>query len=170
MNALAACCHFSIFIGSFLYQRAKPPQGIVIFINLLGKALTPRACMGDAGSIWWAPDRNILTFKPDLTPRYSYDYMLLDYTEKFFRLTVYTKGRTIYKSHMMLKITRLRNFRTFMLCSPTARSVLEKTRVTALSWVPCSTQRAEIFSLTSELGRLMTFLFISKARRSYFIS
>ena len=51
MNALAACCHFSIFIGSFLYQRAKPPQGIVLFINLLGKGLTPRACMGDAGSI-----------------------------------------------------------------------------------------------------------------------
>ena len=43
-------------IGSFLYQRAKPPQGIVLFINLLGKGLTPRACMGDAGSIWWVPD------------------------------------------------------------------------------------------------------------------
>ena len=54
-NALAACCHFSIFIGSFLYQRAKPPQGIVLFINLLGKGLTPRACMGVAGSIWWVP-------------------------------------------------------------------------------------------------------------------
>ena len=27
MNALAAYCHFSIFIGSFLYQLAKPPQG-----------------------------------------------------------------------------------------------------------------------------------------------
>ena len=50
----AACCHFSIFIGSFLYQRAKPPQGIVLFINLLGKGLTPRACMGDAASIWCA--------------------------------------------------------------------------------------------------------------------
>ena len=50
-NALAACCHFSIFIGSFLYQRARPPQGIVLFINLLGEGLTPRACMGDAGSI-----------------------------------------------------------------------------------------------------------------------
>ena len=56
-NALAACCHFSIFIGSFLYQRAKPPQGIVLFVNLLGKGLTPRACMGDADSIWWVPDR-----------------------------------------------------------------------------------------------------------------
>ena len=55
-NALAACCHFSIFIGSFLYQRAKPPKGIVLFINLLGKGLTPRACMGHAGSIWWVPD------------------------------------------------------------------------------------------------------------------
>ena len=41
MNAPAACCHFSIFIGSFLYQRAKPPQGFVLFINLLGKGLTP---------------------------------------------------------------------------------------------------------------------------------
>ena len=55
MNALAACCRFSIFIGSSLYQRAKPPQGIVLFINLLGKGLTPRACMGDAGSISWVP-------------------------------------------------------------------------------------------------------------------
>jgi len=51
MNALAACCDFSIFIGCFLYQRAKLPQGIVPFINLLGKGLTPRVCMGDAGSI-----------------------------------------------------------------------------------------------------------------------
>ena len=55
MNALAACCRFSIFIGSFLYQRARPPQGIVLFTNLLGKGLTPRACMGDAGSISWVP-------------------------------------------------------------------------------------------------------------------
>ena len=54
-NALAACCHFSIFIGSFLYQRAKPSQGIVLLIDLLGKGLTPRACTGDAGSIWWVP-------------------------------------------------------------------------------------------------------------------
>ena len=36
-----------MFIGSFLYQRAKPPQGIVLFINLLGKGLTPRACDDD---------------------------------------------------------------------------------------------------------------------------
>ena len=55
MKAIAACCHFPIFIGSFLYQCAKPPQGIVLFINLLGKGLTPRACMGDAGSIWCVP-------------------------------------------------------------------------------------------------------------------
>ena len=55
MNALTACCHFSISIGSFLYQRAKPPQRIILFINILGTGLTPRACMGDAGSIWWVP-------------------------------------------------------------------------------------------------------------------
>ena len=45
------CCDFSIFIGSFLYQRAKLPQGTVLFINLLGKGFTPRACLGDGGSI-----------------------------------------------------------------------------------------------------------------------
>ena len=28
-------CHFSIFNDSFLYQRAKSPQGTVLFINLL---------------------------------------------------------------------------------------------------------------------------------------
>ena len=39
MNAPAARCHFSILIGSSLYQRAKPPQGIVLFINLLGKGM-----------------------------------------------------------------------------------------------------------------------------------
>ena len=65
MNALAACCHFSIFIGSFLYQRAKPPQGIVLFINLLGKGLTPRACMGDPGSIWWVPVRDPFLESPE---------------------------------------------------------------------------------------------------------
>ena len=58
MNAPAACYHFSIFIGSFLYQRAKPPQGTVLFINLLGKGLTPRACVGDGGSISWARGNN----------------------------------------------------------------------------------------------------------------
>ena len=54
MNALAACCQFSIFIGSSLKQHAKPPQGNVLFINVLGKGLTPRADLGDGGSIWWA--------------------------------------------------------------------------------------------------------------------
>ena len=41
-QSTAACYHFSIFIGSFLYQRAKPPQGTVLFINLLGNGLTLR--------------------------------------------------------------------------------------------------------------------------------
>ena len=40
MNAIAACCHFSIFPGPFLYQRAKNPQVIVLFIYLLGKGST----------------------------------------------------------------------------------------------------------------------------------
>ena len=31
----------------FLYQRTKPPQRSVLFINLLGTRLTPRASMGD---------------------------------------------------------------------------------------------------------------------------
>ena len=63
-NALAACCLtqdnttfislFSLAL-SFLYQCAKPPQETVLFIDLLGKELTPRACMGDWGSIWWVP-------------------------------------------------------------------------------------------------------------------
>ena len=43
-------CLFSFFIGSFPYQRAKPPKGIVLFINLLGKGLTSRACIEDGGS------------------------------------------------------------------------------------------------------------------------
>ena len=69
MNALAACCRFSIFIGSFLYQRAKPPQRIALFINLLGKGLTPRACMGDQGSISWVPvyDRNDPSYAAELS-------------------------------------------------------------------------------------------------------
>jgi len=25
------------------------------FINVLGKGLTPTACLGDRGSVWWAP-------------------------------------------------------------------------------------------------------------------
>ena len=44
-------CNFSIFIGSFLYQRTKPPQGTVLFVNLLGKGLTSRAFKGNGGSI-----------------------------------------------------------------------------------------------------------------------
>ena len=59
MNVLAACCHFSVFIGSFLYQRVKPPQGIVLFINLLGKGLTPRACVGDGDTIFLALFRTV---------------------------------------------------------------------------------------------------------------
>ena len=58
MNTLAAFCdvrqyywYFYIFIGSFLYQRSKSPQGTVLFLNLLGKGFSPRACMGDRGSI-----------------------------------------------------------------------------------------------------------------------
>ena len=43
-------CHFSIFMGSLFYQRAKHPQGTVLFINLLRKGGTPRAYMGDGGS------------------------------------------------------------------------------------------------------------------------
>ena len=56
-----ACCllfdvrqhyrHFSILIGSFLYQCAKPSQGTDLFINLLGQGLIPGAGMRDEGSI-----------------------------------------------------------------------------------------------------------------------
>ena len=56
LNAPAACYRFSIFIGSFLYKRAKPAQGTVLFINLFGKGLTPRAWVRDGGSLRWAPD------------------------------------------------------------------------------------------------------------------
>ena len=42
---------FLYFHCRFPYQRAKPHQGTVLFINLLGKGLTTRACMGDVGSI-----------------------------------------------------------------------------------------------------------------------
>ena len=38
---------------SSIYLRAKPSQGAVLFISLLGKGLTPRACMVGGGSIWW---------------------------------------------------------------------------------------------------------------------
>ena len=55
MNALTACCLTQdnttvtslFFFGSFLYQRAKPPQGNVLFINPLGTGLTLRVCMED---------------------------------------------------------------------------------------------------------------------------
>ena len=46
-----------VVIGSSHRRRAKSPLGTVLIINLLGKGLTPRACMGDGGSIWWAPER-----------------------------------------------------------------------------------------------------------------
>ena len=42
-------------IGSFHCRRAKPPLGAVLIINLLGKGLTPRACMGDVGFYSLAP-------------------------------------------------------------------------------------------------------------------
>ena len=42
-------------IGSSYRRRAKSPLGTVLIINLLGKGLTPRTCMGDGGSIRWAP-------------------------------------------------------------------------------------------------------------------
>ena len=38
-------------IGSSHRRRAKSPLGTVLIINLLGKELAPRACMGDEGSI-----------------------------------------------------------------------------------------------------------------------
>ena len=44
-----------VVIGSSHRRRGKSPPGTVLIINLLGKGLTPRACMGDGGSIWWAP-------------------------------------------------------------------------------------------------------------------
>ena len=44
-------CHFPIVIDAFLYQRAKPPEGTVLFINILAKWWTPTACMGDGDSI-----------------------------------------------------------------------------------------------------------------------
>ena len=47
--------HFVVVIGPSHRQRAKSPLGTVLIINLLGKGFTSRACMGDGGSIWWAP-------------------------------------------------------------------------------------------------------------------
>ena len=46
-------------IGSSHCRRAKSPLGTVLILNLLGKGLTLRACMGDRGSIWWAPGMDI---------------------------------------------------------------------------------------------------------------
>ena len=48
-------CHFVVVIGASHRRRAKSPLGTVLIINLLGKGLTPRACMGDGGSILWVP-------------------------------------------------------------------------------------------------------------------
>ena len=45
------CGYFVVVIGSSHRQRAKSPLGTVLIINLLGKGLTPRVCMGDGGSI-----------------------------------------------------------------------------------------------------------------------
>ena len=47
-------CHFSTSFGSFRNQRAKLLQGTLLFINLLGKGLTSRACIEGGDSIWWA--------------------------------------------------------------------------------------------------------------------
>ena len=47
---------FVVVIGSSHRRRAKSSLGTVLMkIYLHGKGLTPRACMGDGGSIWWAP-------------------------------------------------------------------------------------------------------------------
>ena len=44
-------CDLVVVIGSSHRRRGKSPLGTVLIINLLGKGLTPRACMGDGGSI-----------------------------------------------------------------------------------------------------------------------
>ena len=44
-------CHYVVVIGSSHRPRAESPLGTVLIINLLGKGLTPKACMGDGGSI-----------------------------------------------------------------------------------------------------------------------
>jgi len=53
MNAPAACCHFSIFIGSFLYKRAKPLHGTVLFINILGKGSLSDGLLIMQKTIWY---------------------------------------------------------------------------------------------------------------------
>ena len=52
-----ACCLLSFLYFHWLFHLSprKTSLGTVLFINLLGKLLTPRACVGDGGSIWWAP-------------------------------------------------------------------------------------------------------------------
>ena len=86
-------CHFSIFIGSFLCQRAKPRQGTVLFINLLGKGLTPRDFMGDGGSIWWNPEdpcykkkvtKSLLTAKVRIYKREAFKLPLVHGLEQVF--------------------------------------------------------------------------------------
>ena len=44
-------CNFVVVISSSHRIRAKSPLGTVLIINLFGKGLTPRACMGGGGSI-----------------------------------------------------------------------------------------------------------------------
>ena len=44
-------CRFVVVIGSSHRRLARSPLGTVLIINLLGKGLAPRACMGDGGSI-----------------------------------------------------------------------------------------------------------------------
>ena len=53
-------------IGSSHRRRAKSPLGPVLIRNLLGKGLTPRSCIGDGGSIWWAP---VLIYKESIYAR-----------------------------------------------------------------------------------------------------
>ena len=78
-NALAACfdvrqyhCHLSIFIGSLLYQRAKPPQRTVVFINLLEKMLTPK-------TVWEveAPSDGLLPFVIRWLTRFCLSFFVL---------------------------------------------------------------------------------------------
>ena len=48
-------------IGSSHRRRAKSPLGTVLIINLLGKGLTPRACMGDGCSHRLIHDSGLVT-------------------------------------------------------------------------------------------------------------
>ena len=48
-------------IGSFHRRRAKSPLGTVLIINLHGKGLTPRACLGD-GREMEAPFDGLLVY------------------------------------------------------------------------------------------------------------